>query len=120
MGRAYDYWSLLDKEHYYPDGTMKTSYRQSLLDRGYDFFYTVQLEWEQKKKVTSFKNMEKQFEEAGWGSYSEFLDRSTSQEDPSQQKRRQQQALAEGAELSELPYDMAPDDYYDYHAHYPG
>lgn len=117
MGRAYDYWSLREQENYNPDGTMKETYRQKLLDRGYDFFYTCQMEYDQKQKVKNFEEMEKEWKDRGYTkTYSEFLDSSRNQQSLSQQKRRQEQALSEGAEISELPFDIDPDDYYDYHS----
>ncbi|TVQ41948.1 MAG: phosphoribosyl-ATP pyrophosphatase [Gloeocapsa sp. DLM2.Bin57] len=119
MAKAYDYWDIVTRENYNPDGTMKESYRNRLIARGCDFFKTLHMEMQKIKEVEEFEKMEEKFKEIGGGqTYSEFLDKSSNKESISQQNRRQQEALREGAEISELPYDIDPDDYYNYYSSY--
>jgi len=119
MAKAYDYWDIVTRENYNPDGTMKESYRDRLIARDCDFFKTLHKEMQKIKEVEEFEKMEEKFKKIGGGqSYSEFLDKSIKKESISQQNRRQLEALREGAEISELPYDIDPDDYYDYYSNY--
>lgn len=115
MARAYDYWDSFDREHFNPDGTMTEKYREWLMSNGSSLFDTFAIEVIQMKEVKDFEEREEYFPKK-WGiSFTEW-DRSGQEKfTPAQQRQRQQEALDAGEELSSLPYDMEPDEYYDYY-----
>ena len=117
MARAYDFWDSFDRENFNPDGTMTEAYRNRLMARGRSLFDTFYMEAIQMKEVKDFEKREQNFQK-NWGiSYTEW--EQSGREKPAQQKKRQQDALDSGEELSSLPYHMEPDEYYDYIADYP-
>jgi len=74
----------------------------------------------QMAEVKEFEEREERYLQLYGETWSEMTKRRSQQLTPEQKRARQLAALQEGAEISELPYDMEPDEYYDYHADYPG
>lgn len=120
MARAYDSWSPIQKTIYKPDGTMNEEYRKRLMSEGTSLFDTFSMEAIMQKEVKDFEEREENFKKR-WGmTFSEWDGSGQGNLSPAEQKKRQQLALDEGAELSELPLDMEPDEYYDHYADYSG
>ncbi|MGH2416634.1 MAG: hypothetical protein ACRDEA_23640, partial [Microcystaceae cyanobacterium] len=95
-------------------------YRDWLMEGGTSLFETFAMEARKQKEVKDFEEREQLCLKRFGETFSEMTARRSQNLSPAQQKKRQQLALDEGAELSELPYDMEPDEYYDHYADYPG
>lgn len=120
MTRAYESWDFFDKQHFNSDGTMTEEYRNRLLEEGKSLFDTLAMEAEVMEQVKEFEAREERYLQEFGETWSEMNQRRSLNLTPAQQKAKQQAALEEGADLSELPYDMEQDDYYNYYAEYPG
>jgi hypothetical protein len=120
MARAYDFWDSIDREHFNPDGTMQEDYRQSLIARGVSLDKTWGMEARKMAEVQEFEEREERYLQLYGETWSEMTKRNSQSLTSEEKQARQLAALQEGAEISELPYDMEPDEYYDYHAGYPG
>ncbi|MFP4409863.1 phosphoribosyl-ATP pyrophosphatase [Coleofasciculus sp.] len=120
MARAYDFWDSFDRENFNPDGTITESYRARLMSRGKALEDTWAMEARKMAEVKEFEEREQRFLQRYGMTWSEWSQSGQEQLTLQEQSARQQAALQEGAELSELPYDIEPEDYYDYHAGYPG
>ena len=111
MARLYDSWNSLDKMNYNPDGSMKPEYKQYLLDDGVSPSSIAYVEHQKMLEVKTYDEREQDWLERFGYTYSERpVSRRMSDEEL---KRRQQSALRNGEELSSLPMDIDPDDYYD-------
>ena len=120
MARAYDFWDSFDKENFNPDGTMTEEYRARLMARGKTLDDTWAMEARKMAEVKEFEEREERYLQLYGETWSEMTKRRSQQLTPEQKRSRQLAALREGAEISELPYDMEPGEYHDYHANYPG
>ncbi|MGH2415394.1 MAG: phosphoribosyl-ATP pyrophosphatase [Microcystaceae cyanobacterium] len=120
MARAYDFWTSAQKENFHPDGKMTQEYREWLIANGTSLFETFAMEARKQKEVKDFEETEQRYLREFGETFSEMTARRSQNLSPAAQKKRQQLALDEGAELSELPYDLEPDEYYDHYADYPG
>lgn len=120
MARAYDFWDISIRENYNPDGTMKEEHREWLMANGTSLEDTWAMEARKMAEVKEFEEREQRFLQRYGMTWSEWSQSGQEQLTLQEQSGRQQTALQEGAELSELPYDIEPEDYYDYHAGYPG
>lgn len=119
MAQAYDFWDSFDRENFHPDGRMTEAYRNRLMARGDNLFDTFAMEARKQKEVKDFEEREQRFLRQFGYTWSEWAMSSQEKSTPADQKKRQQLALNEGVELSELPFDMEPDEYYDHYADYP-
>jgi hypothetical protein len=88
--------------------------------RGKTLDDTLAMEATTIAEVKAFEEREENFLQRFGIPYSEWAGLGKPSESERQRQVKQQAALKEGADLSELPYDMEPDEYYDYHANYPG
>lgn len=116
MATAYESWSSAEKERYNPDGTMKEEAKNRLLAKGKSILDIFSMESRKQEEVQQFEEREQWFQEQYGITYSEW---SRPSESSAQRNKRQRLALQEGADISELPDHMEPDEYYDYHAGYP-
>ena len=120
MAGAYDSWTPMQQRNYHPDGRMKEEYRNWLMANGTSLFETLALEARQQREVKAFAEREQLCRERFGATFGEMVARRSGNLTPAQRQKQQQLALEEGADLSELPYHMEPEDYYDYHGGYPG
>ncbi len=111
MARLYDTWGFLDKMHYDPDGSMKPEYKQRLLADGMSESEIYYVEHQKMLEVKKYEQREQKWLEESGITYSEW--EAQGRRSDAQLKRRQQSALRNGEELSSLPLDIDPDDYYD-------
>ena len=118
MARAWDYWPWTEQELYNPDGSMKEGFRKRLLERGKSKSEIAAMEAFQKEKLQEFDEREKWFEEK-WGEpYSEWAElkptRSPAKaKQEAELKKSMKKSLFAGEDISSLPGDIDPDDYYD-------
>ena len=118
MAKAWDYWPWIEQELYNPDGTLKEDYKKTLLAEGKSRSHITAKEVLQKSKVKEFDEREKLFQEQ-WGiSYVEWakLKPTRSQAKAKQEaelKKSMKKSLFAGEDISSLPGDIDPDDYYD-------
>ena len=118
MVRAWDYWPWIEQENYNPDGTMKEDHKKFLLQRGESKAEIGFMEAFQKSKLREFNEREELFQRQ-WGmSYVEWAkikptrSPAKAQQEADLQKSMKKSLFA-GEDISELPGDIDPDDYYD-------
>jgi hypothetical protein len=121
MATVYDSWSPMQKRHYNSDGSMREEYKQQLLSEGASILDIFAMEARKQEEVRQFEERE-QLCLAHYGeTFSAITERRRRESEAFYQRNeRQRLALEEGADISELPEHIEPDDYYDYHAGYPG
>ena len=111
MARLYDSWNFLDKMNYNPDGSMKPHKRQRLLDDGLSPSEIEQVENRRMLQVKKYDEREQQWLEKYGVPYSEW--EAQGQQSLAELERRQNIAIRNGEEISSLPLDIDPDDFYD-------
>ena len=111
MARLYDSWNFITQRNYNPDGSMKEAWRKTLLEGGMSESEINYVEHQKMLEVKTYDEREQDWLERFGYTYSERpVNRRMSDEEL---KRRQKSALRNGEELSSLPMDIDPDDYYD-------
>ena len=111
MARLYDSWDFLKKMNYNPDGSMKESWRKNLLESGMSESEVNYLENIKMLQVKKYDEREQQWLEKYGVPYSEW--EAQGQQSLAELERRQNIAIRNGEEISSLPLDIDPDDYYD-------
>ena len=111
MARLYDSWDFLKKMNYNPDGSMKESWRKNLLESGMSESEVNYLENKKMLQVKKYDEREQQWLEKYGVPYSEWEPQG--QQSLAELERRQNIAIRNGEEISSLPLDIDPDDYYD-------
>lgn len=117
MSEAYKSWSALDQVCFNPDGTMKEEIKQIKLSKGTTLAEIQSMEARKKQNIRQFEELEQRYLRDYGETFSAMTERRRRQSQSSAQlQKRQRLALDEGAELSELPQAVDPDEYYDYQA----
>ncbi len=111
MARLYDSWNFLDKRNYNPDGSMKPHKRQRLLNDGLSPSEIEQVENRRMLQVKQFDEREQRWLEEHGIPYSEW--EKQGQQSQAELEERQKKAIRNGEEISSLPMDIDPDDYYE-------
>jgi hypothetical protein len=111
MARLYDTWNSITKMNYNPDGSMKESWRQTLLNDGRSLDTIEYLENQKMLEVKNYDEREEDWLKRDGITYSEW--EAQGRESDAELKRRQKSALRNCEDISELPMDIDPDDYYD-------
>ena len=111
MAKLYDSWDFLDKMNYNIDGSMKESWRKNLLESGMSESEVNYLETQKMLEVRKYDEREQQWLEKYGIPYSEW--EAQGQQSLAELERRQNIAIRNGEEISSLPLDIDPDDYYD-------
>ena len=111
MARLYDSWDFLKKMNYNPDGSMKESWRKNLLESGMSESEVNYLENKKMLQVKKYDEREQQWLEKYGVPYSEW--EAQGQQSLAELERRQNIAIRNGEEISSLPLDIDPDDYYE-------
>ncbi len=111
MARLYDSWDFLKKMNYNPDGSMKESWRKNLLESGMSESEVNYLEQQKMLEVKKYDEREQQWLEEHGIPYSEW--EAQGQQSRAELERRQKKAIRNGEEISSLPMDIDPDDYYE-------
>ena len=111
MARLYDSWDFLNKMNYNPDGSMKESWRKNLLESGMSESEVNYLENKKMLQVKKYDEREQQWLEKYGVPYSEW--EAQGQQSLAELERRQNIAIRNGEEISSLPLDIDPDDYYE-------
>ena len=111
MARLYDSWDFLDQMDYNPAGSMKPHKRERLLARGMSPSNIAYLENQKMLQVKKYDEREQQWLEKYGVPYSEW--EAQGQQSLAELERRQNIAIRNGEEISSLPLDIDPDDYYD-------
>ncbi len=111
MARLYDSWDFLKKMNYNIDGSMKESWRKNLLESGMSDSEVNYLENKKMLQVKKYDEREQQWLEKYGIPYSEW--EAQGQQSLAELERRQNIAIRNGEEISSLPLDIDPDDYYD-------
>jgi hypothetical protein len=111
MARLYDSWDFLDKMDYNSDGSMKPHKRERLLARGMSLSEINQVERKRMLEVKKYDEREQDWLERFGCPFSEWD--AKCQGSPVDLERRQKSSLRNGEELSSLPIDIDPDDYYE-------
>lgn len=111
MARAYDSWDTITRLNYNPDGTMKEAWRQRLLQRGMSLHEIDYLEQQKIQEVQKFEQREQRWLEQYGQTFTEW---EAAGRLPDQElRRRQQSALRNREDISELPIALDPDEYND-------
>ncbi len=112
MARAYDTWNCIERMTFNPDGSMKPEARQRKLARGLltesDIAY---IEAQKKNEVRLFEEREQRYIERYGIPFSEWEKQGRMSQ--AELESRQRKAIRNGEEISSLPMDIDPDDYYD-------
>jgi hypothetical protein len=108
MARAYDSWDFLDKQDYNPDGTMKPHKRQRLIARGMSLSSIDYLEQQKIQEVQKFEQREQRWLEQYGKTFTEW--EAEGRLSDQELRRRQQSALRNQEDISELPIAIDPDD----------
>lgn len=111
MARLYDTWGFLDKMHYNPDGSMKPEYKQLLLDNGMSSSNIAYVEGQKMNEVRLFSEREQLYIERYGIPFSEWEKQGKMSQE--ELEHRQRKAIQNGEEISSLPMDIDPDDYYE-------
>jgi hypothetical protein len=118
MSSVYDQLEPDIRVCYNPDGSMQEWFKNSLIKNGEDEIGIKEREEsirEQMKEIEDYQErMEKQFQKYTGSSFREWQEASRDKTLLTERRRKQENALKGGADLSELPYDMDVDEYYDY------
>ena len=111
MARAYDTWDFLDRMNFNPDGSMKPEYKQRLLNNGMSSSDIAFAEGQKKNDVRLFEEREQLYIERYGIPFSEWEKQGRMSQ--AELESRQRKAIRYGEEISSLPMDIDPDDYYD-------
>ncbi len=111
MARLYDSWDFLKKMNYNPDGSMKESWRKNLLESGMSESEVNYLENQKMLEVKKYDEREQLYLERYGIPYSEW--EKQGRQSQAELERRQKKAIRNGEEISSLPMDIDPDDYYE-------
>lgn len=111
MARLYDSWDFLDQMDYNPDGSMKPHKRERLLARGMSPSNIAYLENQKMLEVRQFDEREQLYVERYGIPYSEW--EKQGRQSQAELEERQKKAIRNGEEISSLPMDIDPDDYYE-------
>ena len=110
MARLYDSWDLVDRMDYNPDGSMKPHKKERLLARGMSESEMAYVEHQRMLEVKDYDEREQDWLERFGYTFSEWD--AKCQESPAELERRQRKAIRNGEEISSLPMEIDPDDYY--------
>lgn len=108
MARAYDSWNTITQRNYHPDGTMKEAWRQRLLNRGMSHHEIDYLEQQKTQEVQKFEKREQRWLEQYGQTFTEW--EAEGRLSDQELRRRQQSALRNREDISELPIAIDPDD----------
>jgi hypothetical protein len=112
MARAYDTWDSIDRMNFNPDGSMKPEARQRKLAKGFltesDIAY---IEAQKMNEVRLFEEREQLYIERYGIPFSEWEKQGKMSQE--ELEHRQRKAILNGEEISSLPMDIDPDDYYE-------
>ena len=111
MARAYDTWDCIKRINYNPDGSMKPKYKQRLLNNGMSSSDIAFVEGQKKNEVRLFEEREQRYVERYGIPFSEWEKQGRMSQ--AELESRQRKAIRNGEEISSLPMDIDPDDYYD-------
>ncbi len=111
MARLYDSWDFMTQRNYNPDGSMKPHKRERLLASGMSASEIYYVESQKMLEVKDYEEREQDWLERFGYTYSEWEAKGRMSQ--AELESRQKSALRNGEELSSLPMDIDPDDYYD-------
>lgn len=117
---AWDLFSEEDKQNFNLDGTLKPEYIEYVRRLGASEEYLAQLEYKKKRDVDDFNKLSASYAESGinfgaWQMRSRFL----ATKDYASVQNQLGQDVRNGEEISSLPLDVDPDDYYQQHGYSP-
>ncbi|CCQ56447.1 MULTISPECIES: hypothetical protein [Crocosphaera] len=111
MARLYDTWDCIKRINYNPDGSMKEKWKNTLLESGMSPSEIYSLEQQKMNEVRLFEEREQRYIERYGIPFSEWEKQGRMSQ--AELESRQRKAIRNGEEISSLPMDIDPDDYYD-------
>lgn len=117
---AWDLFSQEDKQKYLPDGSLKPEYVEYARSIGISEEYLEDSEYKKKRDVESFIKLSASFAKRGINfGESQIRSRFLATKDYASVQNQLGQDIRNGEEISSLPLDVEPDDYYQQHGYSP-
>ena len=117
---AWDLFSQEDKQKFNPDGSLKPEYIEYARRIGVSEGYLAQLEYKKKRDVDDFNALSASYAERGINfGESQMRSRISAAKDYASRQKQLGQDIRNGEEISSLPLDVDPDDYYQQHGYNP-
>ncbi len=115
---AWDLFSEEEKQKFNRDGSLKPEYIENARRRGASEGYLAQLEYKKKRDVDDFNKLSASYAESG-ENFGEYLMRSrmSATKDYAERQKQLRQDIRNGEEISSLPLDVEPDEYYQQHGY---
>lgn len=117
---AWDLFSQEEKQKFLPDGSLKPEYLEYARSIGISEEYLEDSEYKKKQDIESFNKLSVSYASRG-DNFGEYLMRSRTSADSyyAERQKQQSQDIRNGEEISSLPLDVEPDDYYQQHGYDP-
>ena len=117
---AWDLFSEEEKQKFNRDGSLKPEYIENARRRGASEGYLAQLEYKKKRDIDDFNRMSASYAENG-ENFGEYLmqSRMSATKDYAERQKQLGQDICNGEEISSLPFDVEPDEYYQQHGYSP-
>jgi hypothetical protein len=111
---AWDVWfTAKEKKQFNPDGSLKPSYVQEALSQGMSVTWLMEKERKKKNEVESYNRLSASYAERGINfGKCEMESRQTTIREYNQTRKMQQQDRRNFEEISSLPMDVEPDEYF--------
>lgn len=115
---AWDLFSQEDKQKFNSDGSLKPEYIEYARRIGASEGYLAQLEYKKKRDVDDFNKLSARYAERGINfGESQMRERISAAKDYASRQKQLGQDIRNGEEISSLPLDIDPDDYYQQHGY---
>lgn len=117
---AWDLFSEEEKQKFNSDGSLKPEYIENARRRGASEGYLAQLEYKKKRDVDDFNKLSASYAENGinFGAW-QMRSRMSATKDYAERQKQLRQDIRNGEEISSLPLDVEPDEYYQQHGYSP-
>lgn len=117
---ACDLFSEEEKQKFLPDGSLKPEYLEYARSIGISKGYLEDSEYKKKRDVESFNRLSASFAQRGINfGESQMRSRISAAKDYALRQNQLSQDIRNGEEISSLPLDVDPDDYYQQHGYDP-
>ncbi len=117
---AWDLFSEEEKQKFNSDGSLKPEYVENARRLGASEGYLAQLEYKKKRDVERFNKLSASYAESGinFGAW-QMRSRMSAAKDYAESQEQLRQDIRNGEEISSLPLDVEPDEYYQHHGYDP-
>lgn len=115
---AWDLFSQEEKQKFNPDGSLKPEYLEYARSIGISEGYLEDSEYKKKRDVESFNRLSASFAQRGINfGESQMRSRTSAVKDYASRQKQLSQDIRNGEEISSLPLDVEPDEYYQQHGY---